>query len=35
MDVHKGVGGMDCIDLARYRDSWRVLVNAIMNILVL
>ena len=34
MDVQEGVGGMDWIDLAQCRDSWQVLVNTIMNILV-
>jgi len=27
-----GFGGVDWIDLARDRDRWRVLVNAVMNI---
>ena len=25
-------GGMDWIDLAEYRDRWRALVNALMNL---
>jgi hypothetical protein len=29
-----GCGGMGWIDLARYRDRWRALVNAVMNLLV-
>jgi hypothetical protein len=29
-----GCVGMDWIDLVKDRDSWRVLVNAVMNLLV-
>jgi hypothetical protein len=28
----KGVGGMGWIDLAHYRNTWRTLVNAVMNL---
>jgi hypothetical protein len=27
-----GWGGMDWIDLVRYRDQWRSLVNTVMNL---
>jgi hypothetical protein len=33
MDLHEvGCGGMDWIELARGRDRWRALVNAVTNL---
>jgi len=33
MDLQKvGCGGMDCIDVAKNKDKWRALVNAVMNL---
>jgi hypothetical protein len=30
--LEKWVGGMDWIDLAQYRDEWRAVVKAVMNL---
>jgi hypothetical protein len=30
--LEKGDGGMDWIDLAQYRDRWRAVVSAVMNL---
>jgi hypothetical protein len=33
MDLREiGGGGMDCIDVAQYRDQWRALVNMVMKL---
>jgi hypothetical protein len=32
MDLQKVEGGVDRIDLAKDRDRWRALVNAVMNL---
>jgi hypothetical protein len=35
VDLHEvGCEGMECIDVAQERDSWRALVNTVMNLLV-
>ena len=31
MDLHAVVGDIDWIDLAEDKDSWRAVVNAVMN----
>jgi hypothetical protein len=32
MDLHKVGWGMDWIGLVQYKDRWRALVNAVMNL---
>jgi hypothetical protein len=32
MDLKRGLGGVDWIDMARDRDQWRTLVNTVLNL---
>ena len=33
MDLQKvGYGGMDCMELAQYRERWRAILNVVMNL---
>jgi hypothetical protein len=34
MDLKRGWGGMDCVDMAQDMDQWRALLNMVMNLLV-